>query len=394
MEVARIETGCGGPYDEQFQDAHRCAECGGRLVAATLAGRPEVVWVGCSDHTHKGFERIRGPVERYMAGEALPIHMQDGIERRLGRRRGAMTQSLARRRPEEAEALVKQAIDDRFLAELATLATERRRAVALVRLGFDPTWHLTMYRTDNGLRLIVNKEGCWWWLKDYLRGRLGDRVEDIRVIAAPIASESKADYGLTEDEIGVIARVYMPGSELPIAQGFGKASTRPYDYQRPPDGASDQQLQAARRHPDRKRNPVEAQHPYVLAEKRAEVQAIKKVAPMPGWVESAMLGQVSQETPPSGAGTTGTIIDGESRVIDDDAPPKASRRAPAPSKGEDSAGGTMPLGVAAQYEERIREAAREGLTLISYEITADAGLSPDERVTLRRLIGQRSQGMG
>ena len=263
---------------------------------------------------------------------------------------------------DKAKALINEALDRGFLP---SLGNETEKAIALVQEGFDPRFHLGVYQR----RLIITKEGMHWWL----------RRKDHLPTASPIpigdpmlgASERGKAYGLKDDEIGVIVGIFVPGVERAITQGFGKASTRPYTYEAPPEGAAPEVRAAARRHPDRMRNPVDAEHTYVMAEKRAENQAIRKAVPMGVYVPTREEVGVSQET-----GPPGMVIDTEARVLPE----------------EPANPGTDLLDQVGRYLQRIQAAARqEELQPISYDITSDGALTQEEKALLRREIGKRSQ---
>lgn len=126
---------------------------------------------------------------------------------------------------------------------------EMQRAVTLVNKGFDPGFHLVIYQN----RVMVTIDGHQWWLRRLYPGA--------RIISKPVPGPEREAYGVGEDEIGVIASIYLPGIAEPVVTGFGRASK---DSQRPVSRGS----------------AVEANHPYRMAEKRAEAQAIRKIAPI------------------------------------------------------------------------------------------------------------------
>jgi len=81
MIVPAKDTRHDGPYDEAWQEKHVCKECGGRLIAATC-GQPGVLYVGCSNRGHEGFERIKSWYELWKSGEQVPIEIAEGLEKR------------------------------------------------------------------------------------------------------------------------------------------------------------------------------------------------------------------------------------------------------------------------------------------------------------------------
>ncbi len=81
MIVPIEQTKRGALFDQDFQAGHVCAACGGRVIEATT-GAPNVLWVGCSNREHEGFERIRSYYELYKANELMPITIIEGIKKR------------------------------------------------------------------------------------------------------------------------------------------------------------------------------------------------------------------------------------------------------------------------------------------------------------------------
>jgi len=192
---------------------------------------------------------------------------------------------------------------------------QKQRAIALVQMGFDPVLHLALYQE----RIIVTKPGHHFWLRSHMPGA--------RITSRPVIDPLERDgYGLAEDELGVVASIYVPGVAESVATGFGKASRRPYTYRAPRKGASDQEYEEARQHPDRRRNPIDAEHPYDMAEKRAECQAIDKVVPL------GIAMDVDDYSPAPTA--AGVVIDTSSRDVTDKeapSPPKREEQQPAPA---------------------------------------------------------------
>lgn len=79
--VSASETRFGQLFDERFQASHRCGVCNGEIIAATT-GLPNMLWVGCSNRSHDGFERVRSYYELYRTGEPLPSTIIEGIKKR------------------------------------------------------------------------------------------------------------------------------------------------------------------------------------------------------------------------------------------------------------------------------------------------------------------------
>jgi len=158
---------------------------------------------------------------------------------------------------EQSKALSKDVVSRDIQVKFGALpeASEMQKVYALVEKGFDPILHIGIYQG----RITVAIDGWWWW------GRQDDRFG--RIMSKPISKEMKDAYGLEDEEIGVIAELYLKGETEPHCTGFGKASKRPYTYEK---GVS------PKNHPDRMRNPIDTDNPYRMAEKRAEAQVIRK----------------------------------------------------------------------------------------------------------------------
>lgn len=162
--------------------------------------------------------------------------------------------------------------DDRWLQESTAHISpgELAKAEALVNLGFDPALHLGIFQGS----VIVTEDGAWWWFR-------GD-PELLTMLSKPVAADLKEAYGLAPDDIGVVTQAYRKGESMPICEGFGKASMRPYTYHamRKPDNNASAEVwekyNANLDHPDRHRNPLETAHTYRMAVKRAEVDCALK----------------------------------------------------------------------------------------------------------------------
>lgn len=151
-----------------------------------------------------------------------------------------MTQALTQ---QDAERQIKSA----FGSDLAT--SEVEKAARLVQLGLDPALHIMVYQS----RVSANIDGLYYYARTHLQ-------EPWEIVSEPImGDEQRAAYGVKADEIAVIARLYRVGAERPACTGFGRASTN-------------------RNSPVMRGSAVEYQHPYRMAEKRAEGQALRKFA--------------------------------------------------------------------------------------------------------------------
>ena len=91
MIIPIAQTKRNAPFDAHFQQGHICGECKGLLVEATC-GQEGMLWVGCSNRSHEGFERVRSYWERWKAGEVLPPGITEGLRQREEKgNRGGLT---------------------------------------------------------------------------------------------------------------------------------------------------------------------------------------------------------------------------------------------------------------------------------------------------------------
>lgn len=249
---------------ERFLKSHECAECAGELVYRhnPETGEDEI---RCgADHSHRGVERLKGFKEQYRQGGAIPLVVKANIER-MERRKGMANKEVAlldERRKQEITAHLKS-----FQANLAL--SEVHRAFELVKMGFNPYYHLTVYQG----RVCPTIDGLHWW-KDQKGGK-------VRIISEPITDPATREaYGIGENEIGVISKLYREGETELAFTGFQRASKD-------------------EKHPVIKGSFVEHQHPFRLAEKRAEAQVIRKYAPISG-VEAYIPEEVIGTSPSEG----------------------------------------------------------------------------------------------
>jgi len=186
-------------------------------------------------------QHLESIYEQYRRGGVMAVHTANVVERQLqkrARRRGILPTTE----------VVAQADVEKHLTTFGTLGNgEIDKAMTMVKqYGFSPQLHLTLYQG----RVTVNVDGQFWWARQHSRERFD-------IITKPIPNADKAQYGIAPIEIGCIAEIYRVGSNRPACTGFGRASR---------DG----------RNPVARGSAVEAQHPYRMAEKRAEAQALRK----------------------------------------------------------------------------------------------------------------------
>ena len=129
--------------------------------------------------------------------------------------------------------------------QASILGSEIQKALALTEQGFDPFLHLVVYQG----KVTTTIDALYWWADG--------KGQQYRVISKPLKTEEKESYGVGENEIGVIASLYVGDASEPSFTGFGRASKDA-------------------RAPVMRGSAVEHQHPYRMAEKRAEAQVLRK----------------------------------------------------------------------------------------------------------------------
>lgn len=181
----------------------------------------------------------------------------------------------------------------RFGTALTTLdQTNREVLYTLLEQGFNPYTDLIIYEN----RPYVSIDGWYNAIQ-----RAGRRIG--RMPTRPVNQTERLDYGLRDDEVGAVCTVYLAGDSEPFTVGFGKSSAeRPY-----------------------RKNQVETQHPYRMAEKRAEAQALRKTLRAVGM--SVEVGTVDEG---------GNVIEGSAHEIEGDpAGAEPSQRRTVPTEPPD-----------------------------------------------------------
>jgi len=171
---------------------------------------------------------------------------------------------------------IKEYIDKCFGSTLAV--PEATKAYALIALGFDAAFHMCLYHS----KLTMTIDGWYWWAHR-------DKEFDRLTTRAIVEQEERDAYGLTPDQIGVLASIYLKGRSEPIYTGFSHASKN-------------------EKAPVIHGSAVESKHPYRMAEKRAEAQVIRKAYPLGVDVQlpEEMSTSLSQEDD----------IEGEAKILD------------------------------------------------------------------------------
>ncbi|MDD4986358.1 MAG: hypothetical protein PHQ43_11330 [Dehalococcoidales bacterium] len=227
------------------QDFIRTHNCG---CGCALSYRPDgqgehtIICPGNPDHT--SFVRIASPMESYRRGDMLHPAVVNNIERKGVNRMTTTAVVLSEQH--------RQAITKHLKSFQATLAvSEIDRALKLAQYGFDPYLHLVVYQG----KITTTIDGMYWWL----RVKTGHR--GVRLVSEPIrGDEDREIYGIGPNEIGVMVKAIDDKANV-LASALGRASK---DSKAPVIRGS----------------AVESQHPFRMAEKRAEAQVIRKIAPI------------------------------------------------------------------------------------------------------------------
>lgn len=243
---------------QRIAETHVCGSCGGNLI---VMQKPDSDTHRCEyylrcvnncDVGKSGYIRIKSYTEIYKEGGVLPIHVQNIIERKVrkGMTTAEKTTAVVKHMPEETRTAIANYLGGFLFNGKAPESKEINKALALTKWGFEPQLHMSIYQG----KLHIEKGGWWWWAGQ-------DKRFDRIVSQALTTKDEREAYGVRAGEIGVVAKLYIKGGKEPYCTGFGRASTN----------ASTPVIRGSA---------VESAHPYLLAEKRAEVQAIKKFRPL------------------------------------------------------------------------------------------------------------------
>jgi hypothetical protein len=232
-------------YEEcrDIEKTHVCAECRGILVTRFSPTRSLWEVVCGEDQVHVGFQRELRPVEAYKAGIRQDPVVEAGVKRRLERHQpeGLMGES------DQLYALVphKDAGSD---SDLTTV--QRDQIIFYSRsLDLDPRFgHLVLYYG----KPYVTEAGLLY------HAHRSKRFQGMT--SRPLDAEERESYMIAEGEHAWIAKVFVEGVMFPFT-GLGRAREDP-------------------EHPIARGSVVEPQHPQRMAERRAEMQALRKAFPL------------------------------------------------------------------------------------------------------------------
>lgn len=242
----------------------------------------------------------------------------------------------------------------RFGRELTTLADSgREKLVILIQQGFNPFTDLAIYEHQP----YVLIDG-WYNAVQRAGRRIG------RMPTRPVTDDERKDYGLSEDEVGVICTLYLASDTEPFATGFGKASReKPY-----------------------RNNPVERQNPYRQAEKRSEGQVLRKTLRMVGMV-----------VPDVGTMAEGVVVESTARDVTDEEgalPPKweeQQQSAPPAPPRRTGVAVEEPLTDAASSDDLMAKAAKVATlgALYNFAMESFGKARYPDRLTILNRLGRR-----
>lgn len=234
-------------HDREMQriiDSCTCSECGAGLINP-LDPTTGKTTVKCSkDALHKGYIKQASWAEAYRRGEAIPIHIANRIEKKIG---GARMESKAIVKLTEDQ-MLSRIEKAKFPVEL-TLSEKKLLARAGLDYGFDPLMgELTIYQGQPYVSLAGR------YRKALETGELDG------VISRPATMEEYQAWRIPEGDYFFQVEVRKKGCAYPFV-GWGRVR--------------EAEVAAARSGRGKDFLPL-ATNPQQMAEKRAQAQALKK----------------------------------------------------------------------------------------------------------------------
>lgn len=259
-------------------ESHVCGECGAPLTlpwGGAYGINGHVLRCGVNPE-HTGIVPRLSLSQVYKRGGAVPQYIADHLEKKIGGRTMEEKTTALETLTDAKKDAIKRHLETTFAGSL--VPTEAAKAFALVEKGFDPRFHLCLYQN----KITLTIDGWYWWAAGH--AAFGSVITD------PIAEQQLREaYGVGDNEFGALAKLYLKGQDRPAFVGFGRASKD-------------------EKHPVIRGSFVEHQHPYRMAEKRAEAQVLRKFRPIGLEVQTPE--ELIQED----------FIDGDARVVDDEPP--------------------------------------------------------------------------
>ena len=233
------------PYEQcrEIERTHVCAVCKKPLVTL-WDGEANSYAVACGSNCfHEGFERVMSYTQMRKAGMQLPMEVEETFQRKEER--------IMREQETEKETTISALVPLNDAGSGTALAVVQRHLIVEVaqEMGLKPhLGHVVLYYgrpyvTESGMLYYAHRSG---------------RLDGIR--SRPLTKQEREDYQIAEGEHAWIAEVLRSDSTIPFT-GIGRAREDP-------------------QHPVARKSAVEPEHPQRMAEKRAEMQALRKAFPL------------------------------------------------------------------------------------------------------------------
>jgi hypothetical protein len=226
-----------------------CAADGGPLSVAWDA-TASIYYLRCGVcNATKGITHSKSVTEAYKAGEPLPPQVQDNVEKGIAKRQA--------KHPLPAGAVTMGGIpaSDLGTGELLTLDVMKALVDYARGYGLDPRrGHVCLmygkpYITIDGYLYHANKSGIFYTLA-----------------STPLTEETKKQYQVPDGAHAWLAQVTLKETGAYLT-GLGIVT-------------QEEMTAKSTKQPDRLRSPVVAAHPWQLAQKRAEWQALRRAFPI------------------------------------------------------------------------------------------------------------------
>ena len=230
-------------------DNNVCAADGGHLSVAWDA-EASMYYLRCGIcNVTKGIQRVLSATEELKAGVELPPQVKDNVERGMAKRQA--------KHPVPAGAVTMGGIpaSDLGTGELLTLDVMKALVDYARGYGLDPKrGHVCLmygkpYITIDGYLYHASKQG-----KPY------------QLATRPFGLEERVQYQITDQDHAWISTVTMDNG-LTKVSGLGIVT-------------QEEMTEKSKKNPDRLAAPVVARHPWQLAQKRAEWQAMRRAFPI------------------------------------------------------------------------------------------------------------------
>ena len=226
-----------------------CAECGAGLIIRRNLDTLEHEVVCGQDHSHKGFQRQFSLTELYKSGKPLPPEIERGMEKKFKPaefQTSCGNKLMPRIRELREDLQTGEMLDEAKITSLINYAYE---------YGLDPfLGHVCLmygepYPTIDGLFYNAEQTKVKWTIQSH-----------------PMSSMERALYQVPEDAYAWICFVTREDSSTTfLGQGIVTA---------------EEVTGESKKRPGQLAHPVAALHPTLMAQKRAEWQALRRAFPL------------------------------------------------------------------------------------------------------------------